>query len=115
MRSVWRFVDIVGFGLRDCVLGLIGHRRIKLGEWPDRGVVESTMDTIEAFGGKKIEKDVVFGFDDVFYFRVRGHRVRLVVEEYGDVSLWGAKGIVTELSKRIAEKLSAKQHERETG
>lgn len=55
-----------------------------------------------------IEKDIGFGFDDVFYFRVHGHRVRLVVEEYGEVSLWGARRVVTELSNRVAERLTAK-------
>jgi hypothetical protein len=111
MRKLWRVVDLIGFSLRGCGLGLIGHRRIKLDEWPDRGVVAATIDTVNELGGKRVQKDVAFGFDDVFYFRVQGHQVRLVVEEYGDVSLWGAKGIVSELSERIREKLSANGYE----
>ena len=116
MRSLWKIVDLFGFALRDCVLVLIGHRRIKLGEWPDQGVVEAAVNTVHDLGGKRIQKeDLGLAFDiENAYFCVQGRRVRLCIEEYGEVSLWGAKGVVTELSKRIAERLSAKGHENGT-
>jgi hypothetical protein len=111
MRNLWRIVDVVGSALRDCVLALIGHRRVKLGEWPDRGIVAATVDTVNDLGGRRIEQDIGFGFDEVLYFSVLGRRVRLVVEEYGNITLWGAKWVVLDLSKRIAEKLSTEQYE----
>ena len=105
---------MTGSSLRDCVLGMVGHRRIKLGEWADQGIVAAVMGAVNELGGRRVEKDIGFGFDDVFFFRVCGRRVRLVVEEYGDVTLWGAKRVVTDLSKRIAKRLSAKAHESRT-
>ncbi len=43
---------------------------------------------------------------DVYYFRVKGRRVKLCVEDYGDVTLWGPKKIIAELSKRMADKVA---------
>ena len=113
MRNLWKIVDFLGCALRGCVLVLIGHRRIKLGQWPDQGVVEAFADTVSELGGKRIQKQELAPAFDIenLYFRVQGHCVRLCVEEYGEVSLWGAKGVVTELSKRIEQRLSAKEHE----
>ena len=111
MRNLWRIVDVIGCAVRDCVLALIGHRRVKLGEWPDRGVVAATVNTVGELGGRRIEKDIGFGFDDVLYFNVLGVRVRLVVEEYGDITLWGVRRVVLDLSKRIGEKLSTRPGE----
>jgi len=110
MHHLWRIVNFCGTAFRDCVLVLIGHRRITLGDWPDQGVVEAAVDTVSELGGRRIQgQDPGLAFDiENKYFRVQGRRVRLCVEDYGEVSLWGPKRVVTGLAKRIAERLSAK-------
>jgi hypothetical protein len=109
MHSLSKVMDFTGALIRDGVLVLIGHRRIKLGDWPDQGIVEAAVRTIREFGGERIQKEesacVAFDIENL-YFRVQGRSIRLCIEEYGEVSLWGAKRVVTELSKRINERLS---------
>jgi hypothetical protein len=108
MRELLRKVHPVGIVFRDAILALIGQRRITLGDWPDQGVVEAAIAAFEEFGGRRLEhNDTELAFDvENIYFQVRGHRVRLCVEEYGEISLWGAKGIVADLARRVAERLS---------
>ena len=115
MRNFWKIVNLCGTAFRDWVLVLIGHRRITLGDWPDQGVVEAAVDTVSELGGQRIQgQDPGLAFDiENTYFRVQGRRVRLCVEDYGEVSLWGPKRVVTELATRITERMSA--NERENG
>jgi len=107
MCTLWRVVDWVGFALRDTVLFLIGHRCIPLGEWPDQGIAEAATGAVSELGEHQVKgRDFGLALDiENLYFRVRGYKVRLCIEEYGQVTLWGPKGIVTDLSKRIKEKL----------
>ena len=108
MRELLQKFDPVGVAFRNAVLALVGHCRVTLGEWRDEGIVEAAVATFEEFGGRKLEhEDTGVAFDvENFYFQVRGRRIRLCVEEYGEISLWGSKRLVTEISRRIAERLS---------
>src|SRR5690349_13603457 len=90
----------------DCLLALFGQRRILLGAWPDQAVVDAAVSTFEEFGAEKLATtpvDLPVDIENV-YFRVQGRRVRLWIEEYGDVTLWGPSAIVTRLATRIAER-----------
>src|SRR4051812_46263537 len=92
-------------GFRDCVLWSLGKRCVRLGAWPEEGLVKTAVDGIRDLGGEKLEKDIGFGFDDAFYFRVRGRNVRLIIAEYGHVNLIGSRKIVMEISREVAKKL----------
>src|SRR5262245_51523625 len=98
--------------IADWLLALFGQRRVLLGAWPDQGVVDAAISTLEEFGAEKLETRPVNLPVDIenVYFRVQGRRVRLWIEEYGDVTLWGPSTIVTRLAERITQRLSAQKH-----
>ena len=97
--------------LVDFLLAVIGQRRVHLGDLPNRDVVEAALSTLKEFGAESLgTKPVNLPVDiENLYFRVRGRRVRLWVEEYGQVNFWGPRVIVTELAERVPEKIAAER------
>src|ERR1051326_5784384 len=99
--------------LLSCFLALIGQRRV-CWDWPNHDVVEAAFKAFEELGAERLESTPIKLPVDAenLNFRVRGRRVRLWVEQYGDVILWGPREIVTELTGCIEEKLSRAKQER---
>lgn len=88
----------------DALIGLFGRGRVSLGQWPERAHVDEYVRVIEQQGGVIVgSTGSPDGSFDVLRFRVRGRRVRLCFEEFGEITLWGPKQLVTELVARIAE------------
>jgi|SRR5438094_1643338 len=114
MRKLLKALQSVALLMIDCLLAVVRQRRIRLGDWPNHDVVEAALSTFKEFGAERLEtKQVNLPLDiENLYFRLQGRRVRLWVEEYGDVSLWGPRAIVGKLAGRIAKKLSVQKHER---
>jgi hypothetical protein len=105
MRKLLKGLDRLMVPLVDCLLAVAGRRRVLLGDWPNHDVVEAALSTLKEFGAESLGTkplNLPVGIDNL-YFRVRGRRVRLWVEQYGDVCLWGPRAIVTELAGRIAQ------------
>jgi hypothetical protein len=113
MRSLWNAAHGSALLFVDSLLALVGHRRIVLGVWPGKDVVKAALDTLKEFGAMQLESGRVELAIDIenLYFRVEDRRVRLCVEDYGDVTLWGAKSIVAKLAKRIDERLSTGEYD----
>ncbi len=111
MRKFFKSLDCLMLPLVDYFLAVAGRRRVLLGDWPNRAVVEAALATLKEFGAESLgAKPVNLPVDvENLYFRVKGRRVRLWVEQYGDVILWGPRAIVTELAGRIAEKIAAQR------
>jgi hypothetical protein len=103
---------MAGSGVVDAFIGLFGLARAKLGEWPALGVAATAIAVIKENGGQYLsETGSPDGRFDVLRFRVRGRRMRLCREELGEVTLWGPKQLVSDLSQQVATKLA----EAETG
>ncbi|SRR6266540_2435600 len=91
----------------DFMIGLFGCGRAKLGEWPHREIVEAAVATLRDSGGELYhESGTPAGELEILHFRVRGRRMRLCVEDYSDVVLWGPKGLVADISRRVADRLA---------
>ena len=79
-----------GVGVVDAIIGLFGLARTKLGEWPEIGVVATAVAVIKENGGEYLSQTgSPDGSFDILRFRVRGRRMRLCFEEYGEVTLMG--------------------------
>jgi hypothetical protein len=90
----------------ETILGLCGQGFTKLGEWPHREVVEAALAVLREYGAEECgATGTPAGEIENLHFRVGSHRVRLCVEDYGDVTLWGPAPIVGALAKRVARKL----------
>ena len=91
----------------DFVIGIFGRGRAKLGEWPHREVVQAAVETIQNCGGElHHESGTPAGELEVMHFRICGHRMKLCIEDYGVVSLWGPKRLVADIAKRVEQRLS---------
>jgi hypothetical protein len=102
----------VVFKIIDFVIGLFGRGRAELGEWPHREVVETAVDALRDFGGALYHQSgTPAGELEVFHFRLRGRRMRLCVEDYGKLTLWGPKQLVADVSSRVAERLSHREND----
>jgi hypothetical protein len=95
-----------GQAVADAILGLFGLARAEIGEWPD-SVVSTAVAVIKENGGEFLNTtgSPAGGFD-VLRFRCRGRRIRLCCGEFGEVTLWGPKQLVRELSELIAARLA---------
>jgi hypothetical protein len=113
MSSLWNIAQTLLLCFVDCLVALVGHRRIGLAPWPNHEVVKAALSTFREFGAEQLETRLVDLALDVenLYFRVQGRRVRLCIEEYGDLTLWGSRSLVTKIANRINEKLSAEKYE----
>ena len=111
MRKLLKAFDRLALPFVDFLLAVVGQRRVLLGDWPNREVVEAALITFKESGAESLgSKPVSLPVDiENLYFRVRGRRVRLCVEEYGQVSLWGPRAIVTELAGGVAERITAER------
>src|SRR3982750_1702464 len=97
---------MIEFRFIDFVIGIFGRGRAKLGEWPHREVVQAAVETIQNCGGElHHESGTPTGELEVLHFRVHGRRMRLCIVEYGSVSLWGPKLLVSDISRRVADRL----------
>ncbi len=91
--------------LINTLLLFIGRAAIKLGHWPDRQIALTAGQVIRAAGGTAYrESGSPCGEIQNIYFHLRGRRIRLCIEEYGAVTLWGPRSLVRELSKAIEAK-----------
>jgi hypothetical protein len=89
-------------------MGLFGYGRVVLGDWPQIGLVKAAIAEIESAGGTKIDAYGVPGSDwECIRFRIHGRRVKLSFEELGEVTLWGPRNLVLDLSQRVSAKLPA--------
>jgi hypothetical protein len=111
MRKLLKALDRVALPVVDSLLAVAGQRRVLLGDWPNANAVEAALSTLKEFGAENLgAKPVNLPVDiENLYFCVRGRRVRLWVEQFGDVTLWGPRKLVTELAGRVAEKLAAQK------
>jgi hypothetical protein len=84
-----------------------GRRRVGW-DWPNDDVVEAALSTFEEAGAERLPSTPINLPVDAenLDFRVRGRHVRLWVEQYGKVILWGPRAVVTDLAGPITEKLS---------
>ncbi len=111
MRKLLKSLDRLMRPLVNCLLAIAGQRRVLLGDWPNGDVVPAALATLKELGAESLgAKPVNLPVDiENLYFRIKGRRVRLWVEQYGDVTLWGPRAIVTELAGRIAEKIATQR------
>jgi hypothetical protein len=111
MRKLFKSFERLLLELLDCLLAVAGRRRVVLGDWPNGDVVEAALAALKELGAENLgAKPVNLALDvENLYFRVKGRRVRLWVEQYGDVTLWGPRAVVIELAARIAEKVASKR------
>lgn len=99
--------DMVESRFVDLLAGLFGRARARLGNWPDRDIAETAVAALRDCGGELYhESGSPAGELEVLHFRVKGRRMRLCIEEYGEVVLWGPKALVAEVSKRVANRLA---------
>lgn len=95
------------FKIIDFIIGLFGRGRARLGEWPHREIVEAAVDTLRDLGAELCHESGTPACElEVFHFRIRRRRMRLCVEDYGAVTLWGPKQLVAEIARRVSERLS---------
>jgi len=108
MRKLFKSFERLMLALLGCLLAVAGRRRVVLGDWPNGDVVEAALSALQELGAENLgAKPVNFPVDvENLYFRVKGRRVRLWVEQYGDVTLWGPRAVVSELAGRVAEKIA---------
>jgi hypothetical protein len=114
MRKLLKAFERLALPFVDFLLAVVGQRRVLLGGWPNRDVVEAALSTLKEFGAESLgSKPVNLPVDiENMYFRVRGRRVRIWVEEYRHVSLWGPRAIVTELAGCVAERITVEKDEK---
>ena len=93
-----------GMSIAEIILSLFGQGRAVLGSWPERGVLSDAFAVFEEMGAKKCgEYGSPAGEIEVFLFRLNGRRLRLCVDEYGAIRLFGPKRMVTELAAKVSE------------
>ncbi len=111
LRKLLNSLDRLMLPLVDCLLALAGRRRVLLGDWPNHDVLKAALAALKEFGAESLgAKPVNLPVDiENLYFRVKGRKVRLWVEQYGAVTLWGPRAIVSELAERTAEKIAAQR------
>ncbi len=98
---------MIGSRFLDFVLSVFGRGRAKLGEWPHGEIVVSALATFRSLGGEFLgESGTPADELRTLRFRVRGHRVRLCIEDYGAVTLWGPRRLVAELAAQIAQDIA---------
>ena len=93
-------------------LSPFGRCRVHLGNWPHADLVATAISTIRDNGGLDWDQsDTPGGELKNVYFRLHGRRICLSIEDYGDVSLWGPKAIVSDLSHAIARSMDGSEQE----
>ena len=93
-------------------LSPFGRRRAHLGQWPHADLVATAISTIRENGGLDWDQsDTPAGELKNVYFRLHGRRICLSIEDYGDVTLWGPKAMVSALSHAIAQHTARSQQQ----
>ncbi len=88
----------------DFLIGVFGYSRVYYSN--ESHVVDAIMSALGDSGAVKCgESGMPTAFTN-YYFRIRNRRVKLQVEDYEDIILWGPKRLVRDLSSRISDKLS---------
>jgi hypothetical protein len=94
--------------LIDALIGFFGMGRAALGGWPQRAPVDEYVRVLQEAGGVIVATFASpDGSFDVIRIRIRGRRLRLCIEEFGKVTLWGPKRLVAELADRVAAELDS--------
>ena len=84
------------------MLAPFGRACVKLGSWPHGDVVNAAITALRDAGGAVCGEDGTPAREvENIYFKLRGRRVRLCVEDYADVTLWGPKNLVREVQARL--------------
>jgi hypothetical protein len=84
----------------DASYSLFGYTRVRLSQ-----DVDAIVSVLEEYGAVKCgESGMPTAFTN-YFFRVRGRKVKLTVEDYEDTVLTGPKVIVQELSQKISERV----------
>jgi hypothetical protein len=87
--------------IADSVFSLFGYERVRFS--PE--VVDAVLAVLGEFGAVKCgESGLPTAFTN-YFFRVRGRKIKLTVEDYEDITLTGPKAIVQELSEKISERV----------
>lgn len=84
----------------DALYGLFGYARVRLSQ-----DVDAIFSVLGEFGAVKCGESGLPTAFTSYFFRVRGRKIKLTVEEYEDTILTGPKAIVQELSLKISEKV----------
>ena len=88
----------------DFLIGLFGYSRVYYSN--ESHVVDAIMSALKDSGAVMCgESGMPTAFTN-YHFRIGNRRVRLQVEDYEDIILWGPKQLVRDLSSRISDKLS---------
>jgi hypothetical protein len=84
-------------------VGLFGYARASFEQ--EHQVVDAIVLALQNAGAIKCGESGMPTAFDAFHYRIKGRRVRLIVEDWGDVILWGPKQIVRELSAEVCDLL----------
>ncbi len=83
----------------DALFSLFGYVRVRFSQ-----DVDTIFSVLGDFGAVKCgESGMPTAFTN-YYFRVRGRKIKLTVEDYEETALTGPKAIVQELSEKISER-----------
>jgi len=88
----------------DFLIGVFGYSRVYYSN--ESHVVDAIMSALGDYGAVKCGESGMPGAFTKYYFRIGNRQVKLQVEDYGDIILWGPKRLVHDLSSRISDKLS---------
>lgn len=89
--------------IADFVFSLFGYERVRFSQ--ESQVVDAIYSVLDESGAVKCgESGIPTALTD-YFFRVRGRKVKLTVEDYEDITLTGPKAIVQELSEKISERV----------
>ena len=87
------------------MLGIFGYSRIAFPQ--NEEVVDAIMSALQERGAVNCGEGGMPTVTDEYYFSVRGRRIKVIVEDWGDIILWGPTGIVRELSSQVSDRLGA--------
>jgi hypothetical protein len=88
--------------IADSVFSLFGYERVRFSQ--ESQVFDAIFSVLGEFGAVKCgESGLPTAFTN-YFFRVRGRKVKLTVEDFEDIILTGPKAIVQELSQKISER-----------
>ncbi|GEM_PF-4342797 len=84
----------------DTLFSLFGYARVRFSQ-----DVDTIFSILGEFGAVKCGESGMPTASTNYFFRVRGRKVKLTVEDYEDTILTGPKAIVQELSQKISERV----------
>ena len=84
----------------DSLFSLFGYARVRFSQ-----DVDTIFSVLGDFGAVKCGESGMPTTFTNYFFRVRGQKVKLTIEDYEDTILTGPKAIVQELSQKISERV----------